>query len=169
MNNLMEKILLCREREQHLSQELSSPSSCQREVFDENFVVWSFEHYQNSATELSMSWESILRTEGWSEEDRDDTSSWIDLASVKKEAPYIDYSQDACEVLGPVKTVHGHPIKVQAPVIGVESVTMLYRYFDLIKSDADSAKELHSLQLVPFYTSGRLDIQAIELPRHGNQ
>ncbi|XP_028394225.1 uncharacterized protein LOC114518433 [Dendronephthya gigantea] len=142
-----------RETEQHLSQEMSLPSSCQREVFDENFVVWSFENYQNTSTELSMSWESILRTDEWSEEDKDGKSCWIDLASLKDEVPYIDYSKDACEVLGPVKTVHGHPIKVQAPFISVESVTMLYRYFDLMESDADSTKELHSLQLVPFYTS----------------
>ena len=140
---------------QLLSQGIPSPGSCQREIFDENYVVWSFHNSQETSTEKSAFWESILGSREWSSDHDDLKPRFIDLPSLKEEVPFIDHSQDACEVLGPVKTVHGHPIKVQSAICNVESLTMLYRYFDVMKNGGDSVTELHSLQLVPFYTSGK--------------
>ena len=141
--------------EQLLSQAIPTPTGCQREVFDETYVVWSFDNYHEISTERSAFWELILESKEWDGDEQNIKPSVIDLPSLKEEVPFIDHSQDACEVLGPVKTVHGHPIKVQSAVTTVQSVTMLYRYFDLVINDDDSVTELHSLQLVPFYTSGR--------------
>ena len=94
--------------------------------------------------------------EGEPETDSSSTPTVIELPSLKDEVPFIDYSQDACEVLGPVQAVHGHPIKVLGAINDVQSATMLYRYFeaDLLKTGRDVITELHSLQLLPFYTSG---------------
>jgi hypothetical protein len=134
-----------------LSQGIASPGSCQREVFDENYVVWSFDRCEE--TDQAAYWESILGSKEWSEDEL--KPSVIDLPSLKEEVPFIDHSQEACEVLGPVKMVHGHPIKVQSALAGVQNVTMLYRYFDVVSNNGDSTVELHSLQLLPFYTAGR--------------
>ena len=55
--------------------------------------------------------------------------------------------------------VHGHPLKVQGMLSNarnIQDVTMLYRFFeaDSMKTSGDSVSELHTLQLVPIYTSG---------------
>lgn len=99
-------------------------------------------------------WESILGSKEWSEDEQDLKPSLLDLPSLKEEVPFIDHSHDACEVLGPVKMVHGHPIKFQPSIVNYHNVTMLYRYFDLKRNEDDMFPELHSLQLVPFYTAG---------------
>jgi hypothetical protein len=147
--------------EQLLAQGILSPSSCQREVFDENYVVWSFDRYQETADQSAF-WESILGSKEWSEDEQDLKPSVIDLPSLKEEVPFIDHSQDPCEVMGPIKMVHGHPIKVQSAITNVQSVTMLYRYFDLMRN-GDNVTELHSLQLLPFYTGGRFHVRSFEM------
>jgi hypothetical protein len=154
------------EPEQLLSQGIPSPSGCQREVFDENYVVWSFDRYQETSADQSAFWESILGSKEWSEDEQDLKPTVVDLPSLKEEVPFIDHSQDACEILGPVKMVHGHPIKVQTATTNVHSVTMLYRYFDVMRNGGDSVTELHSLQLLPFYTSGRFHASLIEASHH---
>ena len=151
---MLDYFLLSGGAEQLLSQGIPTPTGCQREVFDETYVVWSFDNYHETSMEKSAFWKSILESKEWDGDEQNIKPSVIDLPSLKEEVPFIDHSQDACEVLGPVKTVHGHPIKVQSAVATVQSVTMLYRYFDLVRNGDDSVTELHSLQLVPFYTSG---------------
>ena len=144
-----------------MSQGIFSPGSCQREVFDENYVVWSFDRCQETSLDQSAFWKSILESKEWSEEEL--KPSIIDLPALKEEVPFIDHSQEACEVLGPIKMVHGHPIKVQSAIANVQNVTMLYRYFDVMQNTSDSIVELHSLQLLPFYTAGRFLICVLKM------
>ena len=152
-SSLLEQNLISEsgEPQQLLSQGISSPSSCQREVFDENYVMWSFDRCQETSVDQSAFWKSILESKEWSEEEL--KASVIDLPALKEEVPFIDHSQEACEVLGPIKMVHGHPIKVQSALANVQNVTKLYRYFDVMQNTSDSIVELHSLQLLPFYTA----------------
>ncbi|XP_046851018.1 uncharacterized protein LOC124444440 [Xenia sp. Carnegie-2017] len=138
-----------------VTQQTLSASACQKEVLDESYVLWKFDQYEKNQTDKFAFWESILGSKEWVEDVKDEnfSSDVIDLPSLKDEVPFIDYSQTACEVLGPVNTVHGHPVRVQTTLKKVKSVTMLYCYFDWIKEDHVIETELHSLQLQPTFTA----------------
>ena len=139
-----------------------SNSVTQREVFDEQFVIWSFDGCSESSSEQTFA--DSLASNEWHDSELlgpKHTPCVVELPLIKEEVPCIDYSEKSCEVLGPVKMVHGHPLNVQGTFSNVRHVTMLYRYFevDSVKDEADVMPELHTIQLIPFYANGECLIQ----------
>ncbi|XP_071945645.1 BLOC-2 complex member HPS3-like [Antedon mediterranea] len=122
-------------------------------VEDDDYVSWSFNDVESYSSfqdscDHNQGFETLLAAVKL---DNLSTNKTCLLPSVKLEEMYIDRSSDPMEVLGPIKKVKGHPLKVDLPgnlSLGddqndVVLTTLVYRRFEAPENNEDA---LHSLQ-----------------------
>lgn len=162
---------LCKEttRPSQLKAETTKPGDFQTEPLDYNYdshyISWNgcFAARQNGL-EVPEDIEQLQEIKLKLSPD-----SWpltICLPSLNQQAVYIDQSNFPTERLGPMDFFPGHPVKVDyTGVLNListsssqqfDTTSLLYKRFSLpLPNSSDRHFCLHSLQLLPFYVSGK--------------
>ncbi|XP_033097775.1 Hermansky-Pudlak syndrome 3 protein-like [Anneissia japonica] len=121
-------------------------------VEDEYFVSWSFNELENNSylqesCEQNPDFETLLAAVKLENLSANKTCL---MPSVQQEEVFIDKSYDSVEVLGPLRKVKGHPIKIDlagnlslGDYKNVVLTTLIYRRFETTLNDEGA---LHSLQ-----------------------